>query len=333
MTSLKDIASELGFSTALVSRVLSGRMGTTGCSEINRKAILAKAEELEYRPNLLAQALRHGRTGTLGVFIHPVGAPGAELIARLLTGLSSQANAHGQRLYLSFYRTDKEFQHHFAKTTRNDVDGLLIAGATHPEMMKLYKNIEQSGTPIVTIFEHLSDQGGDNNVFCDKFMLGYLPTHHLLEKGCRKIAHIRAQDHLYPNHLQALKEFALQENPDLFYNAPNCFDAQTGQKAVRHWIDNGIEFDGLVAESDDQAFGAIHELLARGYRVPEDVKVIGLDDSPLCNKSPIRISSISQQFEKIGAQAVNTLLQLIRKEPLSPVSIKPKLCLRASTAD
>ena len=111
MASLKDIAAELGLSIPLVSKVLSGNMGTTGCSEDNRQAILAKAKELGFRPNLVAQALRSGRTGSIGVFIHPLGSPGSDLIERLLMGLSTQANIRGQRLFLSFYETDRDFLH------------------------------------------------------------------------------------------------------------------------------------------------------------------------------------------------------------------------------
>ena len=117
------------------------------------------------------------------------------------------------------------------------------------------------------------------------------------------------------------------------YTDPDGFGVNTGIQAVQHWLKAGKKIDGLVAESDHQAFGAIGELLKQGLRVPEDVKVFGVDDSPICDLGPVALSSVSQQAEEIGAQAVQTLMKRIKKEPVESLSIKPVLCLRASTGD
>lgn len=333
MASLKDIANALDLSIPLVSKVLSGKMGTTGCSEANRKAIQAKAKELNFRPNLLAQALRKGRTGSLGVFIHPMGAPGSDLIERTLMGLSTRANALGQRLSLSFYETDHEFLQNFTKTAHAEIDGLLVAGISHPKLAHLHAEIEENGIPIVTLFENTDSTPESINVYCDKFYIGYLPTRHLLESGCRRIAHIHSLDPRYNGYLKALQEHGLQEDESLVYTALEHFGAETGREAVRHWNNNHIEFDGLVAESDHQAFGAITELLAQGKRVPEDIKVFGVDDSPICALSPVPMSSVSQQMEVAGALAVDTLMRRIDKEPVESAMVRPVLRLRASSGD
>ena len=331
MASLKDIATALDLSIPLVSKVLSGKMGTTGCSEANRLAIQAKAKELGFRPNLLARALRNGRTGSIGVFIHPLGSPGSDLIERLLMGLSAQANALGQRLYLSFYETDREFSQLFAKTARAEIDGLLVTGVAHPELINLYKEIEESGIPVITSYKN-SDASGDNiNIYCNDFQVGYLPTRHLLENGCRKIAHIRSMESRYQGYLKALEEHGIKEDPMLVYNAIEHFDTDTGREAVRFWNKKNIELDGLVAESDNQAFGAITELQALGKRVPEDVKVFGVDDSPICSLSPVPLSSVSQQVEEVGARAVEAIMQRIDNKTVVSEKIEPILRLRAST--
>lgn len=333
MASLKDIATELNLSIPLVSKVLSGRMGTTGCSEANRQAILAKAEELDYKPNLIARSLRTGRTGSLGVFIHPLGVPGSDLVERMLMGLSSQANTLDQRLWLSFYETDSDFLHRFSKTARAEIDGLLVAGIFHPRLERLFKAVEQNGIPVVTLVKNKATQSEGINVYCDDFQLGYLPTRHLLEKGCRRIAHIRSFDPRYQGYQKALAEFGIPEDPALVYTAIQKFDADTGRETVRHWIRNGVVFDGLVAESDHQAFGAVSELLAQGRRVPEDVKVFGVDDSPICALSPVPLSSVSQQVEEMGSRAVDTIMKCINGEPVESVTIQPVLRLRTSSGD
>jgi LacI family transcriptional regulator len=333
MTTLKDIATSLNLSIPVVSKVLNNNMGTTGCSAANKAAIRAKASELNYRPNRIAQALRSGRTNSIGVFIHPLGAPGSDLVERLLTGLSFQANASHQRLWLSFYRTDSDFIHSFTKSARSEIDGLLVAGVFHPQLVRLYKAVEAHGIPVVTMFKNTMVSSDMTNVFCDDFQIGYLPTRHLLKNGCRRIAHIRSLDARYQGYVKALHDDGLPEDPALVYTAIESFDTETGRDAVRHWIKNGLEFDALVAESDHQALGAISELLKSGRRVPEDVKVFGVDDSPLCIVGSVPISSVSQQIEETGSQAVQTILRRINKEPTESVSIQPVLRLRASSGD
>jgi LacI family transcriptional regulator len=335
MASLKDIATALNLSIPLVSKVLSGRMGTTGCSEANRLAILAKAEELGFKPNLIARALRTGRTGSVGVFVHPLGAPGSDLIERMLMGLSTQANICDQRLWLSFYETDNDFLHRFTKTARAEIDGLLVAGVYHPRLARLYKAIEKNGIPVVTMFKNASISTESVNVFCDDFQIGYLPTRHLLDRGCRNIAHIRSLDIRYEGYLKAIQDFGLQEDPALVYTytAIEKFGANTGKEAVQHWIANKVKFDGVVAESDHQAFGAVTELLNQGLRVPDDVKVFGVDDSPVCALSPVPLSSVSQRVEEIGTQAVNTLMKRINGEEATSLTIQPVLRLRTSSGN
>ena len=333
MASLKDIATALNLSIPLVSKVLSGKMGTTGCSEANRLAILAKAKELDFRPNLLARALRNGRTGSIGVFVHPLGSPGSDLIEHLLMGLSAQTNALGQRLFLSFYETDNEFLQNFTKTARAEIDGLLVIGISHPELISLYGEIEKNGTPVVTMLKDAVETTERPNVYCDDFQVGYLPTRHLLENGCRRIAHIRSMDSRCQGYLKALQEYGLPEDPALIYTAMDSFDTDTGRKAVQHWIGNQVQFDGLVAESDHQAFGGIVELLAQGRRVPEDVKVFGVDNSDVCTLSPVPLSSVSQQMEEVGARGVDAIMQRINEEPAESIKIQPVLRLRASSGD
>lgn len=331
MTTLQDIASSLKVSVPLVSKVLSGNMGTTGCGMPVRQAILSKASELNYRPNLIARSLQSGRTGALGVFIHPLGAPGSDLIERLMIGISAQANIYNHRLSIRFYQTDHDFIHSFTQSARSEIDGLLVAGVFHPQLMRLYKAVEKHGIPVVTMFKNAVASADLTNVFCDDFQIGYQPTRHLLKKGCRRIAHIRSLDIRYQGYVKALRDFGQQEDPALVYTAIERFGTDTGREAVRHWIANGLEFDALVAESDHQALGAISELLSHGRRVPEDVKVFGVDDSPLCALGSVPISSVSLQIEEIGMQAIDVLMKRINKEPAESVAIQPVLCLRASS--
>ncbi|MDF3129313.1 LacI family DNA-binding transcriptional regulator [Kiritimatiellaeota bacterium B1221] len=331
MATLKDIANELNFSVPLISKVLSGNMGTTICSDETRLAILAKAKELNYHPNSRARALSLGRSGTIGVFIHSIGLPGSEsLYKQLLEGITQQANIDVLRLCLSFYETDSQFMQSFSQVAKNEIDGLIVAGVHHPNLQKVYEDLKSKGTPVVSVFRDGTPHQNDVNVCCDELQVGYLPTLHLLEKGCRRIAHIRCLDKRYQGYLKALEDHNIAIDPALIFQTECDLTVSTGKRAVQQWIKQGIEIDGLVAESDHQAFGAINELLLQGKRVPEDVKVIGVDNSPICELSPVTISSVKAPMNCMGRKAVQCLLKQIHHQEVSSHSFPPRLHLRAS---
>ena len=90
-------------------------------------------------------------------------------------------------------------------------------------------------------------------------------------------------------------------------------------------------FDGVVAQSDHQALGVLQELLHRDIKVPDAVRVIGVDDSPLCDASPVPLSSVSQEMTEVGRRAVDLLMKQIAGEPVKSVVVPPRLHIRTST--
>lgn len=334
MATLKDIAHELNLSVPLVSKVLSGKMGTTNCSEATRRAILAKAGELDYHPNSRARALSLGRSGTIGVFIHSVGLPGSEsLYEQLLKGITREANANELRLCLGFYENDGQFMETFGRVAKKEIDGLLVAGVQHPNLRRVYRELEEKGIPVITLFRDGAETAEDVNICCDEEEIGNLPTRHLLEKGCRHIGYIRSLDQRYRGYRNALAASGISVDTDFVYPAPDSLGMETGRNAVVHWLNRGVQLDGLVCTTDHQALGAITALLQQGTRVPEEVKVFGVDNSPLCAVCPVSISSVSAPTYEMGRQAVIRLLRRINRKPTSSSTHSPALELRASTGD
>ena len=135
MASLKRIAAELGVSYTLVSKVLSGRLGTTGVSARTREAILKRAKELDYVPNRLAVALKAGRKGAVGIFLHSIGSPGSDVSERLLRGMAEGLEQSGSRMWLRFFTTDEDFLVACDTRLKREVDGLIVAGLHHPGLM------------------------------------------------------------------------------------------------------------------------------------------------------------------------------------------------------
>jgi LacI family transcriptional regulator len=332
MASLKCIASELGVSYSLVSKVLSGKLGTTGVSLKTRQAIVRKAKQLDYVPNRLAVALKAGRKGAVGIFLHHIGSPGSDVSDRLIRGMADALEQSGARMWLRFFTTDEEFLSACDTRLKQEVDGLIVAGLHHPGLMKKFRDLERQNVPVVCLFNDLPDQARKalTNVEVDYEKQGYLATKHLLEQGCRKVACFRTVENRTAGYLRAHWEMGLKADPKLLIPAEN-FYLSSGRSCLIKLLDSGKPFDGIVCQSDSQAIGAINELMRRQIAVPDAVKVTGVDNSPLAAGSVVPITSVSSGMRSAGQRAVETLLEKIEGRPVSPVVIEPHLYPRASS--
>ncbi|MDF3056296.1 MAG: putative transcriptional regulator, PurR family [Rariglobus sp.] len=335
-TSLKDIAQALDVSYSLVSKVMGGNMGNTRARPEVVQAIQAKAREMNYQPHPLAGALKRGRKGAVGVLIHAMGEEGTEIASNLLRGISAGFDEHRLRLWLRFFESDDEFLEHFDKRARYDMDGVIVAGIAHPATFELIKKLHASGLPVVSVLEG-SVIPEVANVMPDVQHQGYLATDHLLASGCKRIAHLvttSAADpetsRRYRGFLAAHTRHGISPDPDLIFRAPN-YKLSSGEEAVRQWLAQGLQFDGIVAQSDHQAIGAIHELLRRGIRVPDAVRVVGVDDSPLCLASPVPLTSVTAEWVTVGRHAADMITAEIDGERPASLMIAPHLVVRRSS--
>ena len=328
--SLKDIAQELGISYSLVSKVLSGKMGNTGVRTELRDSIISTARKLNYRPHPVASALKGGRKGAVGVMLHPVGEPGSGLITSFLRGVSAGLDEAGLRMWLRFFEFDEELLQHIDQRLRHDVDGLIVAGVPHPATYAMLNGLHLSGLPIVSMLErdHIP---GVTNVSPDRRMQGELAAGHLLTHGCKRIAHIfvPGMQLRYDGSLAIHADHGVELDPQLVYQA-DAYTTATGEAAVRHWLDRGMKFDGVITQSDPQAAGVINELTRRGIRVPDDVRVVGVDNSPFCNAFNVTITSVTAEMAHVGRLAAELLTRKLDGETVESVKIPPKLVVRNS---
>ena len=117
--------------------------------------------------------------------------------------------------------------------------------------------------------------------------------------------------------------------PRLVYPA-DSYDVAAGEAAVRHWIDRGLKFDAVIAQSDPQAAGVINELLRRGLRVPEDVRVVGVDNSQTCETCSVKITSVTAEMTQVGLLAAEQLIRKLDGKPNESIKVPVKIVIRAS---
>jgi LacI family transcriptional regulator len=166
----------------------------------------------------------------------------------------------------------------------------------------------------------------------DQSLVTEISTRHLLEQGCQSIGLIDVHSDRIKGYRRALKEADIQIQDHWIYPAAQyTFSYQAGEAAVKYWYESQKMPEGIVGESDAQAMGAINTLKELGLRVPEDVKVTGIDNSPFCEYARPTITSVSQQNQFRGQKAMKAILKLATGKTPNESSIEPVLIPRASS--
>lgn len=332
MASLDDIAKALGVSVSLVSKVLNNRLGTTGVRADLVERIKQKAVELNYHKNLSAVALLQGRHNVIGTFIHHFGKLGSNVTEELLQGISSAATRQHQRLLLDYFVSAQDFLSSRDFMNAAILDGMIVGGLFHEELREALLEIHRSGLPVVTIHDQVLHPEIPNIMQAED-EIGQMATRHLIEQGCRRIAHIVDFKRRTSGYRKALTEAGLSIDPLLIYDDnQTLFSYEKGERAAQAWLDSGVELDGVFAQSDEEAMGVINVFRAAGLKIPKQVRVIGVDNAPYCAFGPIPISSISQNGVARGREAVRVLMAMINKQPVKARAVKPILVARKSTA-
>jgi LacI family transcriptional regulator len=331
---MKDIARELGVSIGTVSKVLRDH---PDIGRETRDRIRRRMQELNYRPNLTARALVTGRTHTIGLvvpdLVHPFFGEVARAISRVL-------NERGYSLIISSSEEDRELElREIDQLLARRVDALLLASSL--DNSEFLGRIEKQKTPFVLI-DRRPESRKTNFVGVNDEEVGLMATEHLVDMGCRLIAHIggpaisTAVGRLR-GYQQALLRHKLSANPKYVISREHV-DADsdvTGYDAMNHLMALNPPPDGVFCFNDPTAMGAMQAALERGLRIPQDVALVGAGNVRYARFLRVPLTSIDQQSEEIGDRAAKMALKLIESER-SPrpktVLLKPRLIVRESSA-
>ncbi|HEX9018201.1 MAG TPA: substrate-binding domain-containing protein, partial [Anaerolineaceae bacterium] len=176
------------------------------------------------------------------------------------------------------------------------------------------------GIPIVLAF--CTEKPHYSSVWVDNYSGGYQATHHLIQHGCQKIAHITGPiSHRESKDRKAGWETALKEaGLEASRVVEGGWDIQDGWHSMERLIEEWPDFDAVFVAADQPALGAINFLKRRGKRVPEDIKVIGFDDVYELDYFDPPLTSIHQDYEKFGANLVEELSRRIQDPSTAPVA-------------
>ncbi|HIZ70713.1 MAG TPA: LacI family transcriptional regulator [Candidatus Atopostipes pullistercoris] len=308
MATIRDVSKLAGVSVATVSRVIN-KKGYV--SKETEESIINAMEMLNYTPNDVARRLAGKKSNTIGLIIPDILNPFFPEVAR---AAEDTANKLGFNLILCNSDDDREKENQYYEMLINkQVDGIIIASytATPTDLISLMnKNI-----PVIALDREY--KGFDIPfIKTDDQLGGELATNHLVECGCKNIAHITG-----PLYIDSFKERLdgfeniLKKN-DLYNPQLIRVDELSlvgGYEATKKLLEDGKEIDGIFAGNDILAIGCYKALNDLGYNLYDDIKLIGYDGLE-ANVDYLEISSISQPTYDLGKYAVDLLVKEIREE-------------------
>ena len=333
-TRLKDIANDLGLSVVTISKVLRDH---PDIAAETRRRVLKRMRELNYQPNFAARSLVTGRTWTLGLVVPDLLHP---FFADVAKAISGEARKHGYSLLISSSDEDPELEvQEIKQLLARRVDVILIASAQWS--IDCFRMIEEHKTPYILIDRRF--QGLDSNfVGVDDQAVGSLATAHLIEQGCKRIAHIRGPEvstaiGRLEGYKQVLASYNLTPLPGHIVSLGTSGDhrgEKGGYEAAKKLLAAEPLPDGIFCFNDPSALGAMRAILESGLRIPEDVAVVGCGNLSYSDFLRVPLSSVDQGSENIGRSAAELALKIARKkETFKPRSelITPRVVVRASS--
>ncbi|HEU5123209.1 MAG TPA: LacI family DNA-binding transcriptional regulator [Verrucomicrobiae bacterium] len=324
MVTQAQIARKLGVSRQLVTFALSGY---PQISQESRERILAAAEEMGYRPNPYARALRKGRSGIIGLWIPDQISTHYTHVARELNRLVKAAK---HELIVSEVSIAKDQQ----MLSHVPMDGIIVVDA--PDQASLYRKTPQAlRVPIVSMGVNCIENADAVQI---DLLAGTLEVmKHLISSGFRRIAHATFVQKNFPGaarrmgYVQAMREAKLK--PEFIYYPLTEEQRPITRKLIQDYIRDNGKPDAIFCHSDDVAIGIYRGLCDMKLRVPDDIALVGCDGIQDTEYLECPLTTLVQPVASMCAAGWQFLVERIEESDTKPqkVVLKPSLVIRDSS--
>ncbi|ULT41029.1 LacI family transcriptional regulator [Niabella defluvii] len=328
-----DIASELKISVATVSRALKD---DPVVSKKTKKKIFELAEKMGYRTNHFARSLRTQETKTIGFMIHELNSNFANSV---LLGVEKVTTEAGYDLIIAHSSESYEKEVANARNLFNKrVDGLIASLSFDTKQYDHFKQFKDKGVPV--IFFDRVEKGNDNTVVViDNYRAGYDATKHLIEQGCRRVAHITSNlnRNVYAERYRGYKDALADNGLDLDENLVlvDNLSEKAGIDSAHKLLKQKRRFDGAFITNDFVAAAFIKTLKENGVKVPEDVAVVGFNNDAIAHLIEPSLTTINYPGIEMGEIAARTLINHIKGvsnlQQLNTLIINSDLIVRESS--
>jgi len=306
---LADIAQAVGISTMTASRALNGHPSVT---DETRRKVLAKAEELGYRPNQWARSLVTRRSMMIGLVVPDIS---HAFYAEITSGI--QKSLERQDFYLLLCNSGRDPRTEMREIEallRNRVEGLIVASNQREEDFEYFERLRSQGLPLVFVDRAFPSQRFTCLV-TDDVEVGRLATEHLVALGHTRIAHVGGSNNSVGRlRAEGYRQFMLEHHltPNPAWIVAGASSVESGREAARALMHSPDRPTAIFAASDYIAFGVVQACRAAGFRVPEDVSVVGAGDIEGDQHPNPFLSTVRWDRHEMGHQAAAALLELIQ---------------------
>ncbi|MGE5943973.1 MAG: LacI family DNA-binding transcriptional regulator [Flavobacteriales bacterium] len=332
-TTIKDIANVLGITPSAVSKALSNH---PRISDKTKTAVLQIAQNLNYQPNHLASALRKGKSNLVGVIIPKAN---SHFFSSIIENIEEVLNEKGYNVIIA------QSNESYTKECKSidallytQVDGIIASMANETVKLDYYEKIKSKGIPLI-LFDRGENDLNVDYVGIDDYLSSHLVIEHLVEQGCKRIAHIAGFSHtrIYKNRIRgyrdALEKFGLPIEGSLIIESN--LRIEDGRRIMKQLLELKNRPDAVYAAGDYAALGALQVLQEQHINVPEDIALVGFTNEPFTSLVTPSITSVEQHSEQIGKVAAETLLKRLdspnEKVTLNKLILPAELIIRSSS--
>jgi DNA-binding LacI/PurR family transcriptional regulator len=328
VVTLKAVAEHVGLTSGTVSAVLNDSPSARSIPRETKDRIHAAAKELNYRPNFFARTLRNKRTYTIGVIAEEIGDSYGSMV---ISGIEAHLRKMDYFFLTVAHRHDQNLLSQYSELLlQRGVEGFITVDTSV---------LEAPSLPMVAVAGHQKIKG-ITNVVLDHVQAATLALNHLATLGHKRIAFMRGNplSSDSTDRWRAICEVAqrigVTIDPELTVQIDmDDPTPQLGYPFAKQLLARKKPFTALFAYNDISAIGAIRALQEQGFRVPQDVSVMGFDDIPGAAFNTPTLTTVRQPLARMGQVAAQTLLERIagRDDYPPEIAIEPELVVREST--
>ncbi len=332
---MKDIAKELGVSIATVSRALKD---SPRISLQQRERIQAYAEEHNFYPNVIGEALRHSKLTPMkliGViipeFVH-------YYFSSILSGIEEEASARGYRIMVAQsnerYEREVRICDDFYK---NKVCGIIVSQAKDTTKYDHFQKLVSNGVPLV-FYDRICTGVDSSRVVVDDYMGAYTAVTHLIDSGCHRIAFYGTsmRMEINKNRFNGYKDALLKHNIPLEERLIRYCDNRAAAEAITPDIlTMNNPPDSFFAVNDDTAIGILYTAKRMGYIVPSDISICGFTNGNRAKSCDPMLTTVEQRGKTVGQEAADILIGQVEgsipKDKVEKRVVRTRLVVRGTT--
>lgn len=330
---IHDIAEMLNVTASTVSRALNNN---PRISDATRKLVLNAAKQLNYQPNNIAAALRHGKSNIIGIVVPTID---RSFFASVVRGVEEIANKLGYKVIISqtYDNYQKEVQTIDALLSAR-VDGIIASIGKNTEDFSHFSSAQDKGIPVV-LFDRTTDKLEVSQVMIDDYLGAKQAVTHLIEQGCTRIAHFTSPKRVsifserLRGYTDALLEHKIPYDESLVVSSN--LQLEDGRSSMEQLLALDKIPDAVFSASDYGAMGALQVLKERNIKVPDTVALAGFSNEPFTSFTDPPLTTINQFSLTMGNITADLFFDQLKSNGKKHVPqktvLKPELIIRKSS--